>query len=136
MRSKGDDDDAELITGPRPQRTRGMYKRWMDAVGDVVVHHRGRPEIAPPVFNSNMALMREKYSIEAITNAFVRFAAAVDAGTVSVQGKPAWLVFMRMRERFLVETTERRGDPFDRATGQKPSNPFHVVRRTNNPFRR
>ena len=113
-----------------------MYKRWMDAVGDVVVHHRGRPEIAPPVFNTNMRLLRESYSIEAITNGFVRFAAAIDAGTVSVQGKPAWLVFMRMRERFLTETTERRGDPVERAKTKSKDNPFRSVRGPTNPFRR
>jgi hypothetical protein len=136
------DDDPEPITGPRPKQTKGMYARWMDAVADVVRYRRGTPEMAPQVFNANIATMREQYSVEAISNAFVRFAAAVDAGSVAVQNKPAWFVFMRLRHRFLVEPNERRGDPLARAKeserGKKKvaTNPFRRGRQADNPFRK
>ena len=133
MRWKSDPDDVEVITGaPAAKAVAGAQGRWYAAVGDAVRSHGGRLEVARSVFNSNMRFLRQRWSTEAIEAGFVRFAEAIEAGTVSVEGKPAWFVFVARREQFIAERSQR-SDPWVATDAQR--DPWTHSGRRSDPLR-
>lgn len=96
-----------MITGAPTAKPVGAQAQWYEIVGDAVRSHGGQLEVARSVFNTNMRFLRQRWSAEAIRTGFVRFAESIEAGTVSVESKPAWFVFMARREQYITETSKR-----------------------------
>lgn len=105
-----------------------MYDRWLEVMEPVSFGRSIMIRVPRPQFFANLQVIRRQLDPEgrdtAATNERIRvgmerYARDIQSRKISMDGKPAWPIFMRMWVKYVPETTGPASDE-DVASGHRP----------------